>query len=86
MRIRCSYQRVSCSSRTGVLEDPAACRKLITHRAEHVERYHEWMSDDNLREQTASEVLSLEEEADMQRSWHLDEDSEFCFPNTRTCY
>ncbi|PWN92098.1 hypothetical protein FA10DRAFT_265901 [Acaromyces ingoldii] len=32
------------------------------------------MTDPEIRQQTASEPLSLEEEHDMQRSWHLDDD------------
>ncbi|MCO5553561.1 hypothetical protein L7F22_007084 [Adiantum nelumboides] len=39
-------------------------------------QYHQWMTDPEIRQQTASEPLSLEEEHDMQRSWHLDDDSE----------
>ncbi|CEH16686.1 Predicted phosphoglucosamine acetyltransferase [Ceraceosorus bombacis] len=47
---------------------------LVPYRKEHVPKYHEWMQDEELREQTASEALSLEEEYAMQRSWHLDHD------------
>lgn len=35
-------------------------------RASHVPRYHEWMSDPAVREATASEELTLEEEYEMQ--------------------
>ncbi|KAL7285980.1 hypothetical protein ACG7TL_001095 [Trametes sanguinea] len=38
------------------------------------QKYHEWMTNDELRELTASEPLSLEEEYDMQRKWQVDED------------
>lgn len=49
---------------------------LVPYRKEHVARYHEWMQDAATREATASEPLSLEEEYAMQKSWHLDDDSE----------
>ena len=42
---------------------------LVLYRREHVERYHAWMSDPWIREMTASEPLSLEEEYEMQREW-----------------
>ncbi|SGY34971.1 BQ5605_C002g01709 [Microbotryum silenes-dioicae] len=42
----------------------------------HVPRYHEWMSDPAVREATASEPLTLEEEFAMQESWRVDQDSE----------
>ncbi|TDL22373.1 acyl-CoA N-acyltransferase [Rickenella mellea] len=47
---------------------------LVPYRPEHVETYHQWMSDPELRELTASEPLTLEEEYGMQRKWQLDED------------
>ncbi|KAI0032435.1 GNAT domain-containing protein [Vararia minispora EC-137] len=47
---------------------------LVPYREEHVERYHAWMQDADLRAQTASEPLSLEEEYAMQRSWAEDDD------------
>ena len=40
-------------------------------------RYHDWMLDPVLREQTASELLSIEQERDMQQSWYQDENSEY---------
>lgn len=36
---------------------------LIPYRKEHVPKYHKWMESSELREATASERLTLEEEA-----------------------
>ncbi|KAI0271294.1 GNAT domain-containing protein [Gloeopeniophorella convolvens] len=47
---------------------------LVPYRAEYVETYHAWMQSPELRELTASEELTLEEEYAMQRSWQEDED------------
>ncbi|KZS99652.1 uncharacterized protein LAESUDRAFT_94660 [Laetiporus sulphureus 93-53] len=47
---------------------------LVPYRSEHVAKYHEWMTSAELRELTASESLSLEEEYEMQRKWREDED------------
>ncbi|GAA5832910.1 hypothetical protein JCM11251_000526 [Rhodosporidiobolus azoricus] len=47
---------------------------LRPYRRWHVPQYNEWMQSDELREQTASEPLSLEEEYEMQQSWRLDAD------------
>ncbi|GAA5971668.1 hypothetical protein JCM21900_003890 [Sporobolomyces salmonicolor] len=47
---------------------------LRPYRRWHVPQYHAWMEDETLREQTASERLTMQEEEDMQRSWRLDED------------
>ncbi|KAI5118338.1 hypothetical protein M0805_009141 [Coniferiporia weirii] len=47
---------------------------LVPYREEHVERYHAWMADAELRELTASEPLTLEEEYEMQRKWQEDQD------------
>ncbi|KAK1921399.1 GNAT domain-containing protein [Papiliotrema laurentii] len=47
---------------------------LVPYRAEHVPTYHDWMQSEELLELTASERLTLEEEYEMQRKWHLDED------------
>ncbi|KAN0123354.1 Acetyltransferase (GNAT) domain containing protein [Russula decolorans] len=47
---------------------------LVPYRVEHVEKYHAWMQSAELRELTASEELTLEQEYAMQRSWQEDED------------
>ncbi|KAI8983174.1 acyl-CoA N-acyltransferase [Trametes punicea] len=47
---------------------------LVPYRTEHVAKYHEWMTSAELRELTASEPLTLEEEYEMQRKWQMDED------------
>ncbi|GAA5825263.1 hypothetical protein JCM3770_003500 [Rhodotorula araucariae] len=47
---------------------------LRPYRRWHVPRYSEWMADDALREATASERLTLDEEHEMQNSWRFDAD------------
>ncbi|EED85754.1 predicted protein [Postia placenta Mad-698-R] len=47
---------------------------LVPYREEHVAKYHEWMTSSELRELTASEPLTLDEEYEMQRKWQVDED------------
>ncbi|KAJ7595379.1 GNAT domain-containing protein [Mycena floridula] len=47
---------------------------LVPYTAQHVPKYHAWMQNADLRELTASEPLTLEEEFDMQRKWQMDED------------
>ncbi|KZT18317.1 acyl-CoA N-acyltransferase [Neolentinus lepideus HHB14362 ss-1] len=47
---------------------------LVPYTKEHVKKYHEWMLDDRLRELTASEPLTLDEEYQMQRRWRDDDD------------
>lgn len=38
-------------------------------------RYHQWMTDPELQELTASEPLSIDQEYEMQETWRNDEDS-----------
>ncbi|OJA11139.1 hypothetical protein AZE42_02385 [Rhizopogon vesiculosus] len=40
---------------------------LVPYKAEHVQQYHQWMSDPVLRQLTASDPLTLDEEYDMQK-------------------
>ena len=47
---------------------------LVPYRKEHVETYHEWMSNPDLLELTASEPLSLDEEYEMLKTWREDEE------------
>ncbi|KAL4071990.1 GNAT domain-containing protein [Scleroderma citrinum] len=47
---------------------------LVPYKEEHVEKYHQWMSDPTLREQTASEPLTVQEEYEMQKKWREDPD------------
>ncbi|KAK0420884.1 hypothetical protein QR680_014946 [Steinernema hermaphroditum] len=47
---------------------------LVPYEEKHVDKYHKWMESEELRELTASERLSREEEFEMQRSWREDED------------
>lgn len=47
---------------------------LVPYEARHVPKYHDWMSNETLRQLTASEELTLDEEYEMQRSWREDSD------------
>jgi len=47
---------------------------LVPYRSHHVPRYHTWMQSHALRDATASEPLTLDEEYEMQRSWRDDFD------------
>mmetsp|Transcript_76196 Transcript_76196/g.176777 ORF Transcript_76196/g.176777 Transcript_76196/m.176777 type:complete len:195 (-) Transcript_76196:80-664(-) len=47
---------------------------LVPYEASMVPTYHQWMLDPELLELTGSEPLSLEEEFQMQASWHEDPD------------
>ncbi len=46
----------------------------MPYRPEHVPKYHDWMSINEIQELTSSEPLSLEEEYQMQMNWLNDED------------
>lgn len=48
--------------------------ELVPYRSVHVERYHQWMSSDELRVLTASQPLTLDEEHRMQEAWMSDDD------------
>jgi RimJ/RimL family protein N-acetyltransferase len=47
---------------------------LVPYRREHVDCYHGWMLNEDLRAATASDLLTLDEELEMQTSWHVDDD------------
>ncbi|XP_076683786.1 N-acetyltransferase 9-like protein isoform X3 [Andrena cerasifolii] len=47
---------------------------LVPYKEKHVERYHEWMKSAELRYFTGSEALTLDEEFQMQKRWHEDQD------------
>ncbi|KAJ3384744.1 hypothetical protein HDU92_003430 [Lobulomyces angularis] len=46
---------------------------LVPYIKEHVEIYNKWMQDEELRKLTDSDLLTLEDEFKMQRSWAEDE-------------
>ena len=48
--------------------------ELVPYRSLHVERYHQWMTSEELRTLTASQRLTLDEEHRMQAAWMTDED------------
>ncbi|CAN6479142.1 unnamed protein product [Victoria cruziana] len=45
---------------------------LVPYAREHVPRYHQWMTNPALLEATASELLTLDQEYEMQTSWVQD--------------
>ncbi|WPT12734.1 N-acetyltransferase 9, partial [Picochlorum sp. SENEW3] len=47
--------------------------ELVPYRRHFVKRYHEWMGDEELLENTASERLTLDEEYRMQEEWKEDD-------------
>ncbi|KAI1214648.1 GNAT domain-containing protein [Annulohypoxylon truncatum] len=42
---------------------------LVPYEKHHVPTYHQWMEDEKLRQATASEPLTLNQEYEMQESW-----------------
>jgi len=67
---------LSCAQLTAAFEQQIGKTVVLTpYKAIHVAKYHEWMTSPFLQEMTASEPLSIEEEYDMQTSWHVDADS-----------
>ncbi|KAK5575140.1 hypothetical protein RB653_010396 [Dictyostelium firmibasis] len=46
---------------------------LVPYKKKHVEKYWKWMQSEEIREQTASEELTIEEEYENQESWYMDE-------------
>ncbi|KAF8464619.1 GNAT domain-containing protein [Kalaharituber pfeilii] len=47
---------------------------LVPYDPHHVPMYHLWMEDPHLRDATASEGLTIDEEYKMQQSWRTDND------------
>ncbi|KAI0457969.1 acetyltransferase domain-containing protein [Xylaria acuta] len=47
---------------------------LVPYDAHHVDQYHQWMQNESLREATASDLLTLEEEYENQQSWRTAHD------------
>ena len=52
-----------------------SCRNERAIDVRLLARYHSWMQSEELREQTASERLTLQEEYEMQQKWISDDDS-----------
>ncbi|KAM9971664.1 hypothetical protein ACTFIW_011647 [Dictyostelium discoideum] len=46
---------------------------LVPYKKKHVEKYWKWMQSEEIREQTASEELTIEEEFENQESWFKDD-------------
>ncbi|KAF8245336.1 N-acetyltransferase 9 [Wilcoxina mikolae CBS 423.85] len=62
---------------------------LVPYEPHHVLTYNSWMQDEEIREATASERLTLGQEYQMQRSWRNDADKLtfiLCLPPATTRY
>ncbi|KAN0026263.1 hypothetical protein ACTFIV_007247 [Dictyostelium citrinum] len=46
---------------------------LVPYKKKHVEKYWRWMQSEEIREQTASEELTIDEEYENQESWFRDD-------------
>ncbi|KAI0883197.1 GNAT domain-containing protein [Annulohypoxylon maeteangense] len=60
-----------------VNQDVAVCGNsiiLVPYDKHHVLKYHEWMEDEKIRQLTASDRLSLEQEYENQASWRTSGD------------
>lgn len=51
---------------------------LVPYCRKHVDKYHRWMGDEQLRHETCSEPLTFDEEVAMQSAWREDPDK-LCF-------
>lgn len=64
-----SHHNLTCSSQMLLNESTSIVTPRLVlrpYRKWHVKQYHQWLEDEELREQTASERLTIEEEEEMQ--------------------